>query len=104
MPTVNINMIVSQATYLKNNEGISESEAIQKSLQASGISEEQIAEMGLEEEISRVMNLSHEDQAREAEQQLQQQAQGYQADILKVNEGLSAENEADMQGAPDPNA
>ena len=102
MSAFNINMLVSQATYLKNNEGVSESEAIQKAMQASGIREEQAQEFNLEAEISRVMNLSHEDQARQAEEQLQAQADEYTSEILKDDEGVPAENESDMQAAPDP--
>ena len=37
MPTININMLVSQSKYYKNNEQLSESEAIQKAISAAMI-------------------------------------------------------------------
>ena len=83
MPTININMLVSQSKYYKNNEQLSESEAIQKAISAAMIDEEAATTLDLENEISKAMNITHDQQRAEAEAQLQAQANGYQPGITK---------------------
>lgn len=83
MATINVNMLVSQSKYYMRNENLSENEAIQKVIAAAQVDEEAAQTLDLENEISRVMNITHDQQRQEAEQQLQAQANGYQSGITK---------------------
>jgi hypothetical protein len=109
MPTVNIQQLRAQAQYLVSREGISEDEAISRVIEDAGINEEFATEINLSAEISRVMNITSEEQREEAEAQLQQQAEasGNTSSIsLDTSAPAPAEADTGMQGMAeaDPNA
>jgi hypothetical protein len=96
MAQVNLNMLALQAKDLMETEGKSEQEAIAQVIESAGISEEQAEEMGIAAEVSRMMNRNTEAEAAEAEEQLRQQASGFQSDILK-DQSVTGENESTLQ-------
>jgi hypothetical protein len=102
MPTVNIQQLRVQAQYLQRNEGLSETEAITRAIEAAGINEEFATEINLEAEISRVMNITAEQQRAEAEQQLQAQAEAAgNTSAITLDTGVTpapAEADTSMQG------
>jgi CO dehydrogenase nickel-insertion accessory protein CooC1 len=96
MPQVNLNMLSLQAKYFMDTQGLSEAEAIKKAYERANISEELAKELDLEQQVSTVMNKTHEQEAEEAEAQLQQQREnGFQSTVYKdpaTQDGLTNED------------
>lgn len=95
MTVFNLSMMALQVQAL-TEEGKAESEAVQQVLKEHGINQEQAQQMNVEQEILKLVNRDTQQEAQEAEQQLQQQASGYQPQILKDPE-VQPETEATLQ-------
>ena len=101
MAIVNLTMLALKADNLMKTADKSEADAVAQVIEEAGFTEEQLSEMDLASEITKFMNRDTEAEKAEAEAQLEQQASGYVADVMKEEAPEAPEAPA---GTPDPAA